>query len=92
MSEKSVAYAYFQAFRQSYKMYIVAFMPRPFELDPLFRAITTLSGVGPKNGKLLEKLTGGTKVLDILHHKPVDFVDRRFSPKLKDAPDEKSPQ
>ncbi len=64
-------------------------MPRPFELDPLFRAITTLPGVGPKNGKLLEKLTGGAKVLDVLHHKPIDFIDRRFSPKLKDAPDGK---
>lgn len=64
-------------------------MSRPFELDPLFRALTTLPGVGPKNGKLLEKLTGGSKVLDILFHKPVDFVDRRFSPKLKDAPNGK---
>lgn len=64
-------------------------MPRPFELDPLFRANTTLPGVGPKNAKLLEKLTGGSKVLDILFHKPADFVDRRFSPALKDAPNGK---
>ena len=64
-------------------------MSRPFELDPLFKAVTTLPGVGPKNAKLLEKLTGGAKVLDILFHKPVDFVDRRFSPELKDAPNGK---
>ncbi len=64
-------------------------MSRPFELDPLFRAVTTLPGVGPKNGKLFEKLTGGGKVLDLLFHKPVDFIDRRFSPELKDAPNGK---
>ncbi len=64
-------------------------MSRPFELDPVFRGLTTLPGVGPKNGKLLEKLLGGAKVLDLLHHKPADFVDRRFSPKISDAPDGK---
>ncbi|MEM6812290.1 MAG: ATP-dependent DNA helicase RecG [Pseudomonadota bacterium] len=61
-------------------------MARPFELDTLFRSVTVLPGVGPKNAKLLEKLTGG-KVLDILFHKPVDFVDRRYSPKILDAED-----
>jgi len=64
-------------------------MSRPFELDPLFRALTTLPGVGPKSAKLFEKLTGGIKVLNVLFHKPVDFVDRRFSPELKDAPNGK---
>lgn len=61
-------------------------MARPFDLDPLFRALTTLPGIGPKSVPLFEKLVGGGKVLDLLWHKPVDFVDRRFSPKLKDAP------
>lgn len=61
-------------------------MPRPFELDPLFRSLTTLPGVGPKNAKLLEKLIGGSKILDLLWHKPADFVDRRFSPDVRDAP------
>lgn len=60
-------------------------MPRPFALDPLFRLVTTLPGVGPKNGKLFEKLTGGPKVSDVLWHKPVDFVDRSYSPALRDA-------
>ena len=64
-------------------------MSRPFELDPLFRALTTLQGVGPRNAKLFEKLTGGPKVLDLLWHLPVDFVDRRFSPKIATAPDGK---
>lgn len=58
---------------------------RPFELDPLFRILTTLPGVGPKNGKLLEKLVGGGKIIDLLHHKPVDFIDRTYSPTIKDA-------
>lgn len=59
---------------------------RPFSLDPLFRALTTLPGVGPKNGKLFEKLIGGPKVIDLLFHLPIDFIDRRFAPKIKDAP------
>ncbi len=60
-------------------------MPRPFALDPLFRVLTTLPGVGPKNAKLFEKLIGGGKVIDLLWHKPVDFVDRSHSPELKNA-------
>ncbi len=62
-------------------------MSRPFALDPLFRSLNVLPGVGPKNAKLFEKLIGGPKVLDLLWHLPVDFVDRRFSPQIKDAPD-----
>lgn len=61
-------------------------MTRPFELDPLFRSLTTLSGIGPKNCKYLERLIEGPKVLDLLFHLPVDFVDRRFSPTVSEAP------
>lgn len=64
-------------------------MPRPFELDPLFRSVTTLPGVGPKTVKLFEKLLGSEKVLDLLFHAPIDFVDRRFSPPLAKAPNGK---
>ncbi len=64
-------------------------MPRPFALDPLFRTLTVLPGVGPKNGKLFEKLIGGAKILDLLWHKPVDFIDRSYSPKIADAEDGK---
>ncbi len=60
-------------------------MPRPFALDPLFRSLTTLAGVGPKNAKLFENLIGGGKILDLLWHKPIDFVDRSYSPKINDA-------
>ncbi len=59
---------------------------RPFELDPLFRSILALPGVGPRNGKLLEKLIGGPKILDLLFHAPVDFIDRRFSCPISDCP------
>ncbi len=62
---------------------------RPFDLDPLFRSITVLSGVGPRNGKLLEKLIGGPKVLDLLLHAPIDFIDRRFSCPIASAPNGK---
>ena len=59
---------------------------RPFALDPLFAPLTSLPGIGPKNGKLLEKLVGGPKLLDVLWHKPFDIVDRRFRPTVKEAP------
>ncbi len=61
-------------------------MSRPFELDPYFRALNTLAGVGPRIAPLMEKLVGGPKVLDALWHKPVDFIDRRFAPKIAEAP------
>jgi len=64
-------------------------MSRPFVLDPLFRRITTLPGIGPRNGALFEKLIGGEKILNLLQHLPVDFVDRRFSPAIKDMPNGK---
>lgn len=64
-------------------------MPRPFALDALFRSITVLPGVGPKSVKLFEKLTGGGKILDLLWHKPIDFIDRSYTPKLIDALDGK---
>ena len=61
-------------------------MSRPFELDALFRGLTALPGVGPKNAALFEKLIGGPKILDLLFHLPIDFVDRRFSPPISEAP------
>lgn len=59
---------------------------RPFILDPLFRPLTSLPGVGPKNAKLFEKVIFGPKILDLIWHKPASFIDRRFSPAVKDAP------
>ncbi|MCK5374921.1 MAG: ATP-dependent DNA helicase RecG [Alphaproteobacteria bacterium] len=62
---------------------------RPFELDPLFRGLTSLSGLGPRNGKLAEKLVGGPRIVDLLFHGPADFIDRRFTCPLNKAPNGK---
>lgn len=70
-------------FRAVYDLY----MARPFALDPLFRSLTVLPGIGPKNTRLFENLLGGGKILDLLWHRPVDFVDRSASPKIMDAQD-----
>ncbi len=58
---------------------------RPFILDPLCRALNVLPGVGPRNLKRLEKLTGGEKILDLLWHLPIDVIDRRSTPKIAEA-------
>ncbi len=61
-------------------------MARPFELDPYFRILSQLPGVGPRIAPLMERLVGGPKILDVLFHKPVDFIDRRFAPPVSEAP------
>ncbi|PTM42934.1 ATP-dependent DNA helicase RecG [Bosea sp. 124] len=63
---------------------------RPSLLDPLFAPVTTLSGVGPKTAKALDKLLGdetrGARVVDLLFHLPTGAIDRRPSPSIVDAP------
>lgn len=58
---------------------------RPDRLNPLFAELTTLPGVGTKIARLLEKLTGGPKVLDLLWHLPSGLIDRSFAPSIGDA-------
>jgi ATP-dependent DNA helicase RecG len=61
---------------------------RPSLLNPLFAAITTLSGVGPKLDKLYRRLLGrdeAPRVIDLLFHLPTGTVDRRAQPKLRDV-------
>ena len=58
---------------------------RPQALFPLFAPVTTLPGVGPRLAALWERLAG-PKVVDLLWHKPSGVVDRRFSPKIAEAP------
>ncbi|MCB2107562.1 MAG: ATP-dependent DNA helicase RecG [Rhodobacteraceae bacterium] len=58
---------------------------RPAVLNPLYARITTLPGIGPRLSKLIEKLAGEV-VADLLWHLPSGIVDRRFSPKVGDAP------
>ncbi len=63
---------------------------RPSLLDPLFAPVTSLSGVGPKTAKALDKLLGdetrGARVVDLLFHLPTGAIDRRPSPSIVDAP------
>jgi ATP-dependent DNA helicase RecG len=56
----------------------------------LFAPVTTLSGVGPKTAKALDKLLGEetrpARVLDLLFHLPTGAIDRRPSPSISEAP------
>src|SRR5690349_8835679 len=59
---------------------------RPSVLNPLFAPVTALPGVGPRLGKLFEHLAG-SHVVDLCWHLPTGLIDRRFAPKVADAPD-----
>ena len=59
---------------------------RPETLFPLFAPVTTLPGIGPRLGKLVEKVTGGPHVANLLWRLPTSVIDRRFAPKIADAP------
>ncbi|GLH75428.1 ATP-dependent DNA helicase RecG [Bradyrhizobium sp. SSBR45G] len=61
---------------------------RPAILNPLFAPVTTLSGVGPKQDKLLRYLLSCSetpRVVDLLLHLPASVIDRRHRPKVRDA-------
>lgn len=58
---------------------------RPQILFPLFAKVTTLPGIGPRLGQAVEKLAGD-KLVNLLWHLPAGIVDRRFAPKVGDAP------
>ena len=58
---------------------------RPEILFPLYAPVTTLAGVGPRLGKLFERLVGPA-VVDLLWHLPTGIIDRRFAPKVREAP------
>ena len=57
---------------------------RPDILNPLFAPVTTLKGVGPRFGRLVEK-AAGPLVVDLLWHLPAGLIDRRHSPSLAEA-------
>ncbi|HEY0838090.1 MAG TPA: ATP-dependent DNA helicase RecG [Azospirillum sp.] len=61
---------------------------RPAVLFPLFRPLSSLPGLGPKLAKLAEKLAGPC-VVDLLWHLPSGIIDRRFSPKIAQAPNDR---
>src|SRR5579863_3588840 len=62
---------------------------RPQILNPLFAAVSVLSGIGPKMEKLFARLIardGETpRLIDLLFHLPSGFVDRRNQPKLAEV-------
>ena len=57
----------------------------PDLLAPLLDPASDLRGVGPALASLLARVTGGTRVLDLLFHLPESFVDRRLRPTIKEA-------
>lgn len=57
---------------------------RPAILFPLFADTRTLPGVGPRIGKLIEKVAG-TRLLDLIFDLPVGILDRSYRPKLIEA-------
>jgi ATP-dependent DNA helicase RecG len=54
-------------------------------LAPLMAPQGELRHVGPALGSLFARVTGGTRVLDLLFHLPESFVDRRHRPTIKGA-------
>ena len=63
---------------------------RPHILTPLFASAASLPGIGPKTGKLLDRLLGpaegDARVIDVLFHLPHAVVDRRNQPPIAEAP------
>ena len=58
---------------------------RPQILFPLFAPVTSLTGVGPRTAKLIENLAG-PNLIDLIWHMPRELIDRRFEPKISEAP------
>jgi ATP-dependent DNA helicase RecG len=61
---------------------------RPIQLNPLFAAVTSLPGIGPRLEKLYARLLGHSdraRVIDLLFHLPSGAIDRRARPKLRDV-------
>jgi ATP-dependent DNA helicase RecG len=54
-------------------------------IEPLMAPVTGLRGCGPSLAVLLARVTGGTRVIDVLFHMPESFVDRRLRPTIKGA-------
>ena len=57
---------------------------RPQSLTPLFAQTTSLPGIGPRLGRLVDKLAGPL-VVDLLWHLPFAVIDRRHAPDVAGA-------
>jgi ATP-dependent DNA helicase RecG len=58
---------------------------RPEILFDLFASQQTISGVGPRTAKGLERLTNGKRVVDLLFHQPIGLKIRHFKERLSYA-------
>ncbi len=57
----------------------------PPAIGPLLAPFASLRGIGPSLAAKLTRVTGGTRVLDVLFHVPEAFVDRRPRPTIRGA-------
>ena len=57
---------------------------RPEILYSLFAPVTSLSGVGPRIAKSIEKVAG-PRIVDLFWHLPNGIIDRRHAPRVADA-------
>ncbi len=57
---------------------------RPEILFPLFAPVTSIKGVGPRIGTLVERVAG-PHIVDLLWHLPTGLLDRRYAPLLGKA-------
>lgn len=64
---------------------------RPSSLSPLFAPVQSLTGIGPRLAKVLQKLlpshhgASEPRVLDLLWHTPTGVIDRRAAPSIQEA-------
>lgn len=64
---------------------------RPFELNPLFASVESLTGVGPRIALLMKKAVAlppgisEPRVIDLIWHMPTGSIDRRAEPSVADA-------
>jgi ATP-dependent DNA helicase RecG len=59
---------------------------RPYLLNDLFKPVASLPGLGPRLGKLVEKLAG-PHVVSLIFHLPCGIIDRRYAPRVNEAQD-----
>lgn len=66
---------------------------RPEILNPLFRPVSSLAGIGPKLAAALKRLVASSdapedpRVIDLLFHLPVGIIDRRRQPGIAHSPE-----
>ena len=61
-------------------------MPDPVSLAALHAPLASLPGIGPTRAALVEKATGGSRVLDLLFHLPERIAERVHVARPEDAP------